>query len=116
MLAGTRKSLEDRESTERAKGDTYAHDLYNDPGGWDIVQGVAEDRGVSPAEVSLAWLLSKPTVAAPIVGATNLDHLEAALRAVDLKLEPAEIERLEAPYRPPEIQGHSSPARTRLHC
>ncbi len=110
MLAGTRKSLEDRESTERAKADTYAHDLYNDPGGWDIVQavqGVAEDRGVSPAEVSLAWLLSKPTVAAPIVGATKLDHLEAAIRAVDLKLETAEIERLEAPYRPQEIQGHS---------
>ena len=110
MLAGTRTSLDDRESTGRAKADTYAHDLYNDPAGWDIVtavQSVAGERGVSPAEVSLAWLLSKPAVAAPIVGATKLDHLDAAVRAVELKLEPGEIERLEAPYRPQEIQGHS---------
>ena len=110
ILAGTRKSLDDRQSTERAKADTYAHALYKDPAGWDIVtavQGVAEERGVSPAEVSLAWLLSKPAVAAPIVGATKVAHLDAAVRAVDLKLDPGEIERLEAPYRTQAVQGHS---------
>ncbi len=110
LLAGTRTSLDDRESTARAEADTYAHALYNDPAGWDIVQAVqsvAEDRGVTPAEVALAWLLSKPAVAAPIVGATKLGHLDAAVRAVDLKLEPGEIERLEAPYRTQEVQGHS---------
>ncbi len=110
MLAGTRNSLEDRESTERAKADTYAHDLYKDPDGWDIVTAVrtvADERGVSPAEVSLAWLLSKPAVAAPIVGATKLDHLDAAIRAVDLELEIEEVERLQAPYRPQAIQGHT---------
>ena len=110
ILAGTRTSLDDRQSTPRAEADTYAHELYKDPVGWDIVtavKSVAEERGVSAAEVSLAWLLSKPAVAAPIVGATKLSHLDVAVRAVGLKLEPAEIERLEAPYRPQGVQGHS---------
>ena len=110
MLAGTRTSLDDRQSTPRAEADTYAHELYKDPSGWDIVtavQSVAEERGVSAAEVALAWLLSKPAVAAPIVGATKLSHLDAAVRAVGLELDPEEIERLEAPYRPQDVQGHS---------
>jgi aryl-alcohol dehydrogenase-like predicted oxidoreductase len=110
MLAGTRTSLDDREATARAKADTYGHDLYKEPTGWDIViavQSVAEERGVSPAEVSLAWLLSKPAVTAPIVGATKLAHLDAAVRAVDLKLDSSEIERLEARYQAQEVQGHS---------
>ena len=110
LLAGARSSLEDRQATARAESDTYAHDLYEDPMGWEIVtavQSVAGERGVSAAEVSLAWLLSKPAVAAPIVGATKLAHLDAAVRAVGLELEPAEVERLEAPYRPQPVQGHS---------
>ncbi len=110
ILAGTRTSLDDHQSTPRAEADTYAHEFYQDPSGWDIVtavQSVAEERGVSAAEVSLAWLLSKPAVAAPIVGATKLSHLDAAVRAVGLQLESAEIERLEAPYRPQGVQGHS---------
>ncbi len=110
ILAGTRTSLDDRRSTPRAEADTYAHALYKEPTGWDIVtavQSVAEARGVSAAEVSLAWLLSKPAVAAPIVGATRLAHLDAAVRAVELKLEPEEIDRLEAPCRAQDIQGHS---------
>ena len=110
LLAGGRRSLDDRASTPRAASDTYAHDMYDDASAWDIVEAVdrvARKRGVSPAEVSLAWLLSKPVVAAPIVGATRLAHLEAAVRAVELKLEPSEIEHLEAPYRPQRVQGHS---------
>ena len=110
ILAGTRTSLDDRQSTPRAEADTYAHALYTEPTGWDVVtavQSVAEERGASPAEVSLAWLLSKPAVAAPIVGATKLAHLDSAVRAVELRLEPAEIERMEAPYRPQAVQGHS---------
>ncbi len=110
LLGGGRASLDDRESTTRAESDTYGHDMYNDPSGWDImtaVRGVAAERGASPAEVSLAWLLSKPAVAAPIVGATKLAHLETAVHAVELELERSEIERLEAPYRPQHIQGHS---------
>lgn len=108
-LAGARKSLEDRSSTTRAETDSYGHDLYGGPGDAEIidaVNAVAGDRGVSAAEVSLAWLLSRPAVTAPIVGATRLEHLDAAVRAVDLELDDEEIQRLEAPYRPHEIRGH----------
>jgi len=110
LLAGTRRSLEDDQSTPRARGDTFARTLYADPGDWDVVettQAVARERGVSPAEVALAWLLSKPAVTAPIVGATKPEHLDAAVRSLDLELTPAEVERLEAQYRPHRIAGHS---------
>ena len=58
------------------------------------------------AEVALAWLLSQPGVVAPIVGATKTDHLEAAIRAVDLTLTTEEVAALEAPYRPHAVKGH----------
>jgi aryl-alcohol dehydrogenase-like predicted oxidoreductase len=110
LLAGGRASVDDRASTTRAATDEYGHTLYGEPSDWDVVQAVqavAAERGVTPAEVSLAWLLSRPAVAAPIVGATKLPHLEAAIRAVDLVLSPEEIARLEAPYRPHPVRGHS---------
>ncbi len=110
MLAGARKSLDDRSSTVRAETDTYGHTLYGGPGDWEIIEAaeaIAKERDVSAAEVSLAWLLSRPGLTAPIIGATKIEHLDAAIRAVDLELEPGEIERLEAPYRPHEVQGHS---------
>ena len=66
---------------------------------------VATARGVAPAEVALAWLLQKPAVTAPIVGATRLEHLEAAVRAVELTLSDAELATLEAPYRPHPVRG-----------
>jgi aryl-alcohol dehydrogenase-like predicted oxidoreductase len=109
LLAGSRTSMEDRTSTTRAATDEYGHTLYDEPGDWEIVEAVravAAERGVTPAEVALAWLLSKPWVTAPIVGATKLSHLEAAIRAVELTLEPDEIARLEAPYRPHPVRGH----------
>lgn len=109
FLAGARTSMDDQSSTTRAGSDEYGQALYGGPGDWDIIEAVgdvARERGVSPAEVSLAWLLSKPDVTAPIIGATKLPHLDAAISAVDLTLEPEEIERLEAPYRPHEVRGH----------
>ncbi|MBX6362599.1 MAG: aldo/keto reductase [Gemmatimonadetes bacterium] len=109
LLAGGRTAIDDRSSTTRAATDEYAHSLYGGPGDWEIVEAVravAAERGVTPAEVALAWLLSKPWVTAPIVGATKLSHLDAAIRAVELKLEPEEIARLEVPYRPHEVRGH----------
>jgi aryl-alcohol dehydrogenase-like predicted oxidoreductase len=57
------------------------------------------------AEVSLAWLLSKPLVTAPIVGATKLEHLDAAIRALDVQLTAEEIRALEAPYTPHTVRG-----------
>ena len=72
----------------------------------EAVRAVAAERGVTPAEVALAWLLSKPAVTAPIVGATKLAHLDTAIRAVELTLSAEEIARLEAPYRPHAVRGH----------
>lgn len=109
LLAGARRSVEDRTSTTRAASDEYAHTLYGEPSDWPVVEAVltvAEERGVSMAEVALAWLLSKPAVTAPIVGATKLPHLDAAIRAVELELTPEEIARLEEPYRPHPVRGH----------
>jgi aryl-alcohol dehydrogenase-like predicted oxidoreductase len=66
------------------------------------VQTVAEARGVSMAQVAIAWLFTKPVVAAPIVGATKPHHLQDAVTAQDLHLADEEIRTLEAPYVPPE--------------
>jgi aryl-alcohol dehydrogenase-like predicted oxidoreductase len=95
--------------TPRFAGDEkLSGQLYDDPNDAAVIAAnrrVAAARGVSPAETALAWLLSKPGVAAPIVGATKLEHLETAVRAVDLALAPEEIAALEAPYRPRPVRG-----------
>ena len=66
---------------------------------------MAKARGVSPARVALAWLLSKPAVTAPIIGATKLQHLDDAVAALDLELSAEEVQQLEAPYRPHAVRG-----------
>jgi len=107
LLAGSRKSLDDRSSTIRAETDK-AYELYDDPSDWAVVEAVrkvAGARNVSPAEVALAWLLAKPAVVAPIVGSTKIEHLDAAVRAVDLSLSEEEMKALEAPYRPHPVRG-----------
>jgi aryl-alcohol dehydrogenase-like predicted oxidoreductase len=109
MLAGARRSLDDRTSTKRAETDEYAQSLYTDPSDWDVVvalNAVARDRGAQPAEVALAWLLSKPVVTAPIVGTTKAQHLDTALTATELELTAEEISKLEAAYKPHAIAGH----------
>ena len=70
------------------------------------VAKVAAERGVSPAQVALAWLLSKPGVTAPIIGATKLGHLTDALAAEALELTDDEVKRLEEPYVPHPVLGH----------
>ncbi len=108
LLAGSRKSLKDRDATVRAKSDTLSPTLYDQPGDWDVVEAnrsVAEKRNVPPAQTALAWLLSRPAVTAPIIGATKLEHLEDAVRAVDLKLTAEEVKALEAPYQPHAVRG-----------
>ncbi len=97
--------------TTRAETDTYGQTLYEGSEAADqqvliAVRRVADARGVSPAEVALAWLLAQPAVTAPIIGATRLPHLEAAIRSVDLELTPDEIQALEAPYQPHTVRGH----------
>ena len=98
-------------STARAASDTYSPHLYDTPSDWDVVDAVervAKLRGTTMAEVALAWLLGRPGVSAPIVGATKLEHLEAALRAVNLVLTAEEGAALEAPYLPHAVRGISA--------
>ncbi|MFI5244402.1 MAG: aldo/keto reductase [Gemmatimonadales bacterium] len=98
--------------TARAVNDTYSEQLYDDPGDWDVVDAVgrvAKQRGVSMAEVALAWLLGRPGVVAPIVGATKPPHLESALKALELTLTAEECASLEAPYRPHGVRGYAFP-------
>ena len=107
MLAGTRLQLGD-ESTTRSASDGLDQILYDQPSDWDVVAAVkqvAETRGAKSAQVALAWLLSRPAVTAPIIGATKLDHLEDAITAIDLELDEAEIATLERPYRPHPVKG-----------
>ena len=107
MLAGTRKKLGD-DSTVRSETDGLDQILYNEPGDWDVVEAVkkvAEARGARPAQVALAWLLSRPGVAAPIVGATKEYQLEDAIAAVQLQLDDDEVAALEAPYKPHGVKG-----------
>jgi aryl-alcohol dehydrogenase-like predicted oxidoreductase len=107
VLAGNR-SRGGEKSTTRANTDPFSDYLYNE-GDFDVVDRVAEvaaERGVSPAQVALAWLLHRPGVTAPIVGATKLGHLEDAIAAEQLALSPEEMQRLEAPYTPHAVLGH----------
>jgi aryl-alcohol dehydrogenase-like predicted oxidoreductase len=109
LLAGARKSLDDTTSTRRAELDNFGRKLYDSPEDWDVVQAVeqvAAARGVSPAEISLAWLLSRPAVVAPIVGATKLTHLDTAVQSLALTLSDEECRTLEAPYQPHSVRGH----------
>jgi len=71
------------------------------------VREVAEKRGVPRAQVALAWLLGKPVVTAPIVGASKPHHLEDAVAALDIVLTPEEVAYLEEPYIPHPIHGHN---------
>ncbi|MGH3476477.1 MAG: aldo/keto reductase, partial [Nocardioidaceae bacterium] len=73
----------------------------------DRVAEVAESRGVPMAQVALAWLLSRPAITAPIIGASKAHHVDDAVAAVDLQLTEDEIAGLEEPYHPHPIRGHS---------
>ena len=108
LLAGNRDRGGQRH-TLRSGTDAYADQLYDEPDFdvVDAVRAVAAERGLPMAQVALAWLLGRPGVAAPIVGATKLNHLEDAIAAADVTLTEDEIRRLEEPYRPHPILGHS---------
>lgn len=90
------------EETNRSESDEFGRSLFSDDDQpiVDTVITVAKERGVSPAQIALAWVLSKPAVNSPIVGATKAQHLVDAVAAVDLRLDDAEIQRLEEQYRP----------------
>ncbi|MET7422876.1 aldo/keto reductase [Dactylosporangium sp. NPDC005555] len=106
MLAGNRGRGDERRTT-RSANDTFSS-MYteDDFAVVDVNAEIAGERGVASAQVALAWLLSRPVVTAPIVGATKLSHLEDAIAATELTLDEKEIERLEAPYVPHPVLGH----------
>jgi aryl-alcohol dehydrogenase-like predicted oxidoreductase len=108
FLAGTR-TREGERRTRRSETDPLQDEWYGRPEDFDVVDRVAEvagERGVPPARVALAWLLHKPGVTAPIVGATKSAHLEDALAAAELELSSDEIACLEEPYLPQRVLGH----------
>ncbi len=109
FLAGNR-SPEDYGETIRAKTDDYAQKLYYQPSDFKVVERVGEvarKRGVSNAQVALAWVLAQPGVTSPIVGASKMQHLEDAVAALQIQLETTEMRQLEEPYQPHSVLGHS---------
>ncbi len=110
FLTGSRKRGDGKTETIRAKTDEFGHGLYYRETDFDVVDRVLEiatQRGVKPAQVALAWVLSKPAVSAPIIGASKLYQLEEAIGALALYLTPEEIQRLEEPYEAHPVLGHS---------
>jgi aryl-alcohol dehydrogenase-like predicted oxidoreductase len=107
LLAGSRGRGGEKR-TLRANNDQFGDQLYSDDdfAVVEVVGEIAGERGVTPAQVALAWLLAQPAVTAPIVGATKLAHLEDALASVELALTDKELARLAAQYRPHDIRGH----------
>jgi aryl-alcohol dehydrogenase (NADP+) len=109
FLTGSRKRGE-APATKREESDEHAHAMYYADADWQVAERVVEvatARGVAPAQVALAWLLAQPGVVAPIIGATKIEHLEAAVSAVSLELSTEECQRLEECYRPHPVLGHT---------
>lgn len=106
LLAGKRRS-----KTVRATTDSYGHQLYGeqvsaeDARVIDSLETVAAEAGIPPAQMALAWLLKKPTVVAPIVGASKPGQLDDALAALEVEVGPEVIRRLEAVYVPHPVAG-----------
>jgi aryl-alcohol dehydrogenase (NADP+) len=102
FLAGNRTRDKSGETT-RSKSDAMAQRIYYADNDFDVVDRVVQlghERGASPAQIALAWMLRKPFVTAPIIGATKMQHLEEAVAALDIALSSEEMARLEAAYQP----------------
>lgn len=109
FLAGNRRRDKSGQTT-RSRSDSYAHSLYYREEDFDIVERVgelAEKKGHKPMQVALAWLLHKPGVVAPIIGATKMHHLEEAVEALSVEMSSDELSYLEELYQPHPILGHS---------
>jgi 1-deoxyxylulose-5-phosphate synthase len=102
FLAGNR-TRDHEGTTARANADSLAHKMYYRDEDFEIqrlVDEVAREKGVSPMQIALAWVATRPGVCAPIIGITRLVQLDEAVEALDLVLTPQEIERLESAYTP----------------
>ncbi|HUG33588.1 MAG TPA: aldo/keto reductase [Anaerolineales bacterium] len=109
FFAGDRKRGGGGE-TVRAQTDPFANNLYfrdEDFVVADRAAEIAKERGVTASQIALAWVLSKPYIHSPIIGATKMDHLEQAIGALDIQLSDEEVKQLEEPYKPHPVLGHS---------
>lgn len=107
FLTGNRDRQEKGQTT-RAKSDKFAHSLYYQDSDFAIVDRVtqlAQKRGVSNAQIALAWMLHQPDITAPIIGATKPLHLADAVKALQVRLDAEEIKFLEEPYQPHPVLG-----------
>jgi aryl-alcohol dehydrogenase (NADP+) len=108
FLTGSRKRGA-RDATAREKGDAYAHEWYYRDEDYDVVDAVvalAKDRGVPASQIALAWLLSRPGVTAPIIGASKPHHIDDAVAALEISLSDEDRSRLEKPHRLHPVLGH----------
>jgi aryl-alcohol dehydrogenase-like predicted oxidoreductase len=106
----TAKRTKDRNETDRAKTDEFGKKLYGADGDFEIVNKVSDiawNRGIPNAQVALAWMLGKPVVTAPIIGASKPGHLEDAVGALSVKLSEEEVRELEGLYQPHPVLGFS---------
>jgi len=117
FLAGNRSKVdvnkeqtEETSATKRAQTDTFGHGMYYTDSDFEIVERLkiaAEKKQVKPAQLALAWILAKPGVSAPIIGASKMYQLEEAVAATEIKLSEDDIKELEELYQPHRILGHS---------
>jgi 1-deoxyxylulose-5-phosphate synthase len=110
FLAGNRTREKQSDETTRAKTDGFAHELYYTDADFDTVdtlKALTAELNLKPAQLALAWMLNKPGVTSPIIGASKMYQLDEALAVVDMKLSPDVIEKLEAHYQPKRVSGHS---------
>ncbi|GAB4024017.1 aldo/keto reductase [Spirosoma koreense] len=108
LLTGNRSR--ERNETDRAKTDAFGKSLYTRDDDFiiaDRVTQLAETRGVAAAQIALAWMLTKPAITAPIIGASKPGHLEDAVGALSVTLSAEEIQHLEEPYQPHPVLGFS---------
>jgi 1-deoxyxylulose-5-phosphate synthase len=109
FLAGNR-SREEWGNTTRAQTDDFAQSMYFQETDFEVVERVVEiagQRGVSPAQVALAWSLQQPGITAPIIGASKMKHLEEAVAALEIELSGGRDRPIEEPYQPHRVLGHS---------
>jgi aryl-alcohol dehydrogenase (NADP+) len=105
FLAGNRTRDKSGETT-RSRTDAMAQRIYYTDNDFDVLERVrqlSQERGVSPAQIALAWMLHKPYITSPIIGATKMQHLEEAIAALEIILSTEEMNRLEAAYRPHSV-------------
>jgi aryl-alcohol dehydrogenase-like predicted oxidoreductase len=96
--------------TTRYKTDGFFKELYGHDDDFLVAnraEEIAKERGMTSSQVALAWVLSKPYIASPIIGSSKEAHLDQAIAALDIKLTEAEIKRLEEQYQPHPVLGHS---------